>query len=137
MMPMGPVLGRLNLALLALLWLTAALSPQSAAHRKIGDSSGGFTGTLDDHDAFGFSLAALGDLDGDGFDDFAIGSKGAGQPFNQHKGIVHIVHGRIAGEIDLQWQADRVEGALEYDIAGASIAAADVNGDGTFVVKSS
>ena len=36
------------------------------AHAKISDTSGGFTGLLDDHVSFGRALASLGDLDGDG-----------------------------------------------------------------------
>ena len=36
------------------------------AHQKISDTSGGFTGTLDNSDCFGESVASLGDLDGDG-----------------------------------------------------------------------
>jgi len=36
------------------------------AHQKISDTEGGFSGVLDDSDAFGYSAAALGDLDGDG-----------------------------------------------------------------------
>ena len=36
------------------------------AHQKISDTQGGFTGTLDNGDWFGTSVASLGDLDGDG-----------------------------------------------------------------------
>jgi len=45
-------------------------------HIKISDTSGGFTGELDDVDQLGFSLAALGDLDGDGNVDLATGAPG-------------------------------------------------------------
>ena len=44
------------------------------AHQKISDTEGGFTGTLDDDDRFGISVAALGDLDGDGVGDLAVGA---------------------------------------------------------------
>ncbi len=44
------------------------------AHQKISDTQGGFTGTLDDGDSFGDSVAALGDLDGDGVEDLAVGA---------------------------------------------------------------
>ena len=33
------------------------------AHQKISSTQGGFSGALDDEDAFGFPVAALGDLD--------------------------------------------------------------------------
>ena len=44
------------------------------AHEKISDSDGGSTGWLDDSDLFGYSVASLGDLDGDGIDDLAVGA---------------------------------------------------------------
>ncbi len=46
------------------------------SHQKISDIAGGFTGTLDSEDWFGFSAAALGDLDGDGLTDLAVGAHG-------------------------------------------------------------
>ena len=45
-----------------------------ASTLKIGDQVGGFGGTLAGLDAFGTSIAALGDLDGDGNLDLAVGS---------------------------------------------------------------
>ena len=44
------------------------------AHQKISDTEGGFTGTLDNDDRFGFSVASVGDLDGDGVGDLAVGA---------------------------------------------------------------
>jgi hypothetical protein len=41
--------------------------------QKISDTAGGFPATLEDHDHFGSSLAALGDRDGDGVEDLAVG----------------------------------------------------------------
>ena len=46
------------------------------SHQKISDTAGGFTGTLDDFDRFGGSVALLGDLDGDGIQDIAVGASG-------------------------------------------------------------
>ncbi len=43
-------------------------------HQKISSTSGGFLGNLDDGDEFGSSLASLGDLDGDGVTDIAVGA---------------------------------------------------------------
>jgi hypothetical protein len=45
-----------------------------ASERKISETMGGFGGVLDPDDAFGISLAALGDLDGDGNEDLAVGA---------------------------------------------------------------
>ena len=44
------------------------------SHQKISDTEGGFTGILDDIDLFGWSVASLGDLDGDGVGDLAVGA---------------------------------------------------------------
>ncbi|HYC53338.1 MAG TPA: integrin alpha [Candidatus Binatia bacterium] len=42
--------------------------------RRISQAEGGFTGTLSDFDNFGFSVAAAGDIDGDGVTDLAVGA---------------------------------------------------------------
>jgi len=44
------------------------------SHQKISDTEGGFTGTLDNDDRFGWSAGSLGDLDGDGVGDLAVGA---------------------------------------------------------------
>ena len=67
-------------ALTAALLLTAA-QPAAAqpgwvlSHQKISPTEGGFTGRLDREDHFGFSVASLGDLDGDGMGDMAVGAR--------------------------------------------------------------
>jgi FG-GAP repeat/FG-GAP-like repeat len=45
------------------------------SHRKISALAGGFTGALGDHAWFGYSVGALGDLDGDGTRDIVVGAK--------------------------------------------------------------
>ena len=42
---------------------------------KISSTAGSFAGPLDDNDRFGASVASLGDLDGDGFVDLAVGAQ--------------------------------------------------------------
>jgi len=46
------------------------------AHQKISDTQGGFTGTLSSWDHFGYSVASLDDIDGDGVTDIAVGAIG-------------------------------------------------------------
>jgi hypothetical protein len=46
------------------------------SHQKISSTAGGFTGALDEEDFFGGSLAAPGDLDGDGRADLVVGATG-------------------------------------------------------------
>ena len=46
------------------------------SHSKISDTQGGFTGVLDSYDFFGSSVASLGDLNGDGVVDMAVGASG-------------------------------------------------------------
>lgn len=44
------------------------------AQRKIGSAQGGLAGPLDDGDGFGAALAAVGDVDGDGGSELAVGA---------------------------------------------------------------
>ena len=45
-------------------------------HQKISQTQGNFTGTLDNLDAFGSSVASVGDLDGDSVGDIVVGADG-------------------------------------------------------------
>ena len=47
---------------------------QVKSHQKISDTQGNFNNQLDNGDRFGISIAPLGDLNGDGIEDIAVGS---------------------------------------------------------------
>ena len=56
-------------------------------HQKISDTEGGFTGTLANFDFFGRSVASLGDLDGDGVADLAVGANGDDDAGTDHGAV--------------------------------------------------
>ena len=62
-------------------------------HQKISATHGGFSGTLGDHDHFGGSVADLGDLDGDGLPELAVGARrdDDGGVHPDDKGAVYIL----------------------------------------------
>jgi hypothetical protein len=89
-------------------------------------------------DSLGSSLAALGDVNGDGVDDIGLGAEAAALPFLPSAGCVYVVYGKRGGglgSVDLSRLAVRGEGyricgGHAFDQAGSVAAAGDVNGDG-------
>jgi hypothetical protein len=85
--------------------------------------------------AEGYAIA-LGDLNGDGLGDIAIGAPFADGfvPFRKNKeGLVYVFFGRkeLIGHKDILRDADVViSGANSLDYAGASLVTGDLNGDG-------
>ena len=91
------------------------------AHATIrGEAAGDNTGT---------SLAGLGDLDGDGADDIAIGAPGADHA-GAEAGATWVLYGPFAGRIDIT-TGERVERAAGDGVGSSLSAAGDVDGDGT------
>ncbi|HZN31836.1 MAG TPA: hypothetical protein VFB88_20950 [Xanthobacteraceae bacterium] len=86
-------------------------------------------------DRSGYSIAALGDVNGDGFDDVLIGSPGAAGDGRWASGVSYVVYGNASGaNIDLAnfnaSEGFRIIGS-EFESIGRSVSAAgDVNGDG-------
>jgi hypothetical protein len=94
-------------------------------------------------DAAGHSIATLGDVDGDGLTDYAIGAPGVDGPAGPDAGAVFVVWGDAGvTTVDLAQvhnNADGSPGPLGFHIDGASLgdrarssvsSAGDVNGDG-------
>ena len=76
---------------------------------------------------FGASVAGLGDINRDGYDDFAVGAPG----YSSSRGRVQIYYGAASSvTVTNSSNVDSITGALSGDMLGASVAAAgSVNGD--------
>ncbi|MEZ6032244.1 MAG: PKD domain-containing protein [Planctomycetaceae bacterium] len=105
------------------------------SHQKISDVEGGFNVTLDDNDAFGTSLAALGDLDGDGVTELAVGATGDDDG-GSSRGAVYVLFLNSDGTVKANQKISAVEGNLtaalnDGDGFGSSLALlGDINDDG-------
>ncbi|RKY20111.1 MAG: hypothetical protein DRQ55_08795 [Planctomycetota bacterium] len=109
---------------------------------KISSLQGGFTGELDDGDRFGTSLASLGDLDGDGLPELAVGASGDddGSLLDNNpitgRGAVWILHLDTAGSVTSHTKISDLSGGFAGmldtgDQFGTSLARlGDLNGDG-------
>ncbi len=105
------------------------------SHQKISSTQGGFTGMLDLGDLFGYSVAALGDLDGDGVGDLAVGATGDDDGGGAH-GAVWILFLNNDGTVNSYQKISSTEGGFagildDRDVFGWSVAAlGDLDGDG-------
>ncbi len=86
--------------------------------------------------AFGSALAAAGDVNGDGIDDFIIGAWAA-EENGANSGQAYVIYGDTNGfgtefsVADLDgYNGFSISGVLRGDLAGTSVAGADLNGDG-------
>jgi len=106
--------------------------------QKISSTEGNFVGPLHDSDLFGWSVAGLGDLDGDGTRDMAVGAwLDDDGGFELDMGAVYILFLEPDGTVDHQQKISPVQGgftgALDFgDRFGTSLAVlGDLDGDGT------
>jgi len=100
---------------------------------KISSTSGGFAGPLHDGDRFGTALACLGDLDGDGTTELAVGADQDDDGFF-NAGAVWVLSLRPDGTVQDSTKLSFSSGLpLGFtDQFGSSLAApGDVDGDGT------
>jgi hypothetical protein len=114
------------------------------SHAKISDTAGGFTGTLDDGDYFGFSVATLGDLDGDGVGDLAVGvifdDDDEGNPPGENTGAVWVLFLNPGGTVKAYQKISAEHGNFTGDVDpedkfGTSVAAlGDLDGLGPSVL---
>jgi hypothetical protein len=102
---------------------------------KISSTSGGFTGLLDNKDHFGRSICALGDIDGDGKGDLAVGAQQDDDGATDAGAVWNLrlnANGTVKAHQKISASAGSFSGPLlPKDNFGASIAApGDLNGDG-------
>ncbi len=110
----------------------------STGYAKISDTEGGFTATLENSDQFGYSIANIGDLNGDGITDLAVGANfdddGAA-----NRGAVYVLFMDADGTVDDSTGFAKIsdlEGGFtatftNRDEFGAGLAGiGDLNGDG-------
>ncbi len=91
------------------------------AHARLLGESGG--------DQAGRALAGVGDINGDGFDDLLLGSRGQGTA-GVSAGAAYLVLGPVSGELGLGQADARILGEAAGDLAGYAVAGAgDVDGD--------
>ncbi len=78
-------------------------------HRKISMLSGGFTGLLESPDQFGTSVAPLGDLNGDGITELAVGAVKDGDG-GKEKGSVYVLFLTAQGTVAFHQKISALEG---------------------------
>jgi hypothetical protein len=99
-------------------------------------SSGALSGALaeiigeDPYDYAGISMAFLGDVDGDGADDVAVGASG-NDAAASGAGAAYLLYGPLSGSRDLSTADARLTGTATSDEAGTAVAGGyDLDGDG-------
>ncbi|MCI0451540.1 MAG: FG-GAP-like repeat-containing protein, partial [Candidatus Latescibacteria bacterium] len=103
--------------------------------QKISDTQGNFTAPLDDDDRFGISIAPLGDLDGDGVDDIAVGAY-LDQFYGARNGAVYVLllnaDGTVKSHVKIGAGQSGFTGDLSFwDEFGISVTAiGDLDDDG-------
>lgn len=108
------------------------------SHVKIDQGEGGFTENLDEDDMFGSAIASVGDLDGDGIADLAVGAPGTSALPREDVGGLYILFQRADGTVKshrkITWTVSGFQGGLHTDdhFGRAVASGADLDADGVW-----
>jgi len=135
-------MGKPSLALLVAAAAIGARTPVAAQEmgsvlreQAIASGTGGFGGALDDVDHFGHALVSLGDLDGDGVEDLAVGAPDDDDG-GVNRGALWILFLEADGSVRIDMKVSAMKGGFpgtlrNADHFGCALASlGDLDGDG-------
>lgn len=105
------------------------------SQQKISATSGNFSGVLHDGDQFGSAVAGIGDLDGDGIPDIAVGASGDDSG-GSNRGAVWVLFMNRDGTVRAQQPISQTDGQFDQVLSdgenfGSALAdVGDLNDDG-------
>jgi len=114
---------------------TRSSSTEVSSEQKINELDGNFNETLADDDQFGHSVANIGDLEGDGVIDLAVGVPFADDGGN-NRGAIRVLFMDDNGQVDIQQKISNTTGGFRGNLDnddqfGTSVTAVgDLNNDG-------
>jgi hypothetical protein len=83
--------------------------------RRIGSGDGGFEGNLRDEDYFGSAIASIGDLDGNGVNDLAVGADGDDDS-GTDRGAVWVLFMKTNGEVNEEQKLSGSQGRFKQNL---------------------